>query len=298
MKLAFFGLLAVTAAYAQRPAPAITFEAASVKVPPPRVLTGPTKMGCSGGPGTADPGRFACTNGMLSELVRRAFDLQSSQMVPGNMAGLMTGFSIAVGQTYQHGFDIEARIRAGATPDEFRAMLQNLLIDRFKLAYHFEKKDSDAYDLLIAKNGPKLKETEPQPASPSAQSRPAAGCLAVQGPSGSVAGVHGMGSTLCVAGTAAPMSEVAKCLGGMVGHTVTDATGLKGLYDVSLIITNDALEAPSGDGPLSSNGRSIGGGGTNIFSAIQDQLGLRLEKKKGSLDLFLIDHIEKTPAEN
>ena len=180
-------------------------------------------------------------------------------------------------------------------------MLQNLLIDRFKLAYHFEKKDSDAYDLLIAKNGPKLKETEPQPASPSAPSRPAAGsggCRASQGPSGTVSPVHGMGATTCVAGTAAPMSEVAKRLGVMVGHPVTDATGLKGLYDISLTITNDSFEAQSGEGPLSSNGRSIGGGGTNIFTAIQEQLGLRLEKKKGSIDLFVIDHIEKVPAAN
>jgi len=232
-----------------------------------------------------------------------AFDLKPYQLVESNLAGISLGFTIQIGQTYQYGFDIEAKIPAGTTHEQFGAMLQNLLIDRFKLAYHFEKRGSDAYDLLIAKNGPKLKETEPQPdpataeggpASGSAASPPRVGANGCPIPSrlrGTVSVLMGIGSGICAGGAAAPISELAKFLAGVVGHPVDDATGLKGLYDISLGFTRLGAEDVLPDG-------NVIGGGADIFTAIQQQLGLKLEKKKGSVDLFSIDHMEKVPTEN
>jgi uncharacterized protein (TIGR03435 family) len=240
---------------------------------------------------------------MPMELVRLAFDLKPYQMVESNLAGISSGFTVQVGQTYQHGFDIEAKIPAGTTHEQFRTMLQNLLIDRFKLAYHFEKKGSDAYDLLIAKNGPKLKETEPQPGPATAEAGPgsgpaasppkvgANGCPIPSRQRGTVSMLMGIGSSMCAGGTAAPISELARFLSSVVGHPVDDATGLKNLYDISLGFTRLGPEDVLPD-------RNVIGGGADIFAAIQQQLGLRLEKKKGSIDLFLIDHIEKVPTQN
>jgi uncharacterized protein (TIGR03435 family) len=68
-------------------------------------------------------------------------------------------------------YDIEAKVPAGATQEQFRGMLQRLLAERFKLAYHFEKKPAQVYDLSIAKNGAKLRESPPQSAE---QPQPAA----------------------------------------------------------------------------------------------------------------------------
>jgi uncharacterized protein (TIGR03435 family) len=305
MKPALFVLLAVAAANAQKPDPSITFEVASVKMPPPRVLAGPTRMGCTGGPGTADPGRFSCANAAMPELLRLAFDLQSYQMT--KLAGVFESHSTRVGETYQFGFDIEARVPRGASREAFRTMLQNLLIDRFKLAYHFERKESDAYDLLIAKNGPKLKEAAPQLASSTDQattrsSSPARraygpnGCPADSGgQTGTVSLLVSFGAGTCAGGKGAPIGELAKYLGREVGHPVTDATGLTGVYDISLGFTRDLLgatEAPDMPGlPAISS--------ASLLVALQEQLGLRLEKtNKGSIDLFVIDHIEKVPTDN
>ena len=74
---------------------------------------------------------------MMTDLLRRAFDLKSYQMLESNLLGLSFGFSIQRGATYQDGFDIAAKIPAGATQEQFQAMLRNLLIDRFKVGYHY-----------------------------------------------------------------------------------------------------------------------------------------------------------------
>jgi uncharacterized protein (TIGR03435 family) len=99
------------------------------------------------------------------------------------------------------------------------------------------------------------------------------------------------------------MQEIATMLTGQVGRPVTDSTGLTGKYDYTLTFASEtmgggggaALVAASDSGPLLD---PDGDNGPTIFSAIQEQLGLKLEQKKGTVDMFVIDHVEKMPTEN
>ena len=113
------------------------FEAASVK------SVAPSRFGFSfsadvgnGGPGTADPGLFRCANCTLAALISKAFQLKDYQF-PGRA-------SLA-----SNSFDVAARVPAGATPEEFLVMLQNLLEERFALSHHFEQQTMRGYHLTI-----------------------------------------------------------------------------------------------------------------------------------------------------
>jgi uncharacterized protein (TIGR03435 family) len=246
----------------------------------------------------------------VDTLLRQAFDLKTYQM-PVNQSGSgMYSFSAGVA-SLPAGIDITAKVPAGATREQFRTMLQNLLIERFKLTYHWEKKDGDVYDLVVAKNGPKMKESPPDSAPSSDDAAPAPraspgrpelgpnGCPILGARHGAVSPMVMIGSRVCAAGAAAPIGELINFLSNFVGLAVTDSTGLKGNYDISLAFARDALEAgPEGNSTgMTPSGIEFGSGAT-IFAALQDQLGLRLEKKKGSIDLFVIDHVEKVPTED
>src|SRR4249920_463203 len=122
MKIAVIVTAVLVAAYGQ-PSGGRTkseFDVASIHVNPPRVGFHFASDSSSGGPGSADPGMFRCSNCTLATLIGKAFELQNYQF-PGRM-------SLAEGT-----FDITAKIPPGATRDEFLAMLQNLLKDRFGL---------------------------------------------------------------------------------------------------------------------------------------------------------------------
>jgi len=141
MRIAAGIVLALSAA-AQKP----QFEVASIKLSPPAPATGRVRTGSSGGPGTKDPGLFTCERCSALGLMRQAFDIQDYQISgPDWMQSTR--------------FNISAKIADGATRAEFRLMLRNLLVDRLKLEFHREKKETQAYELVVAKNGPKLKES-------------------------------------------------------------------------------------------------------------------------------------------
>jgi uncharacterized protein (TIGR03435 family) len=82
------------------------------------------------------------------------------------------------------------------------------------------------------------------------------------------------------------MEEFAEFLTGQMASPVTDATGLKGKYEISLYWTTEPLKAADGDA------------GPTLMRALQEQLGLRLEAKKGPVDFLVVDHIEKLPTDN
>lgn len=135
----------------------LEFQAASVKlsehaepvrgVSPRGLPTSYFYSGCSGGPGSTDPVRFTCTNINLRHLIEDAWSLRSYQL---------TGPDTLDSATY----DIEAKVAAGTTEDQFKSMLQKLLIDRFHLAVHHEKRE-EAYVLSIGKGGHKLQVPPP-----------------------------------------------------------------------------------------------------------------------------------------
>jgi uncharacterized protein (TIGR03435 family) len=101
----------------------------------------------------------------------------------------------------------------------------------------------------------------------------------------------GVGQRVCVAATDTPMGELVGVLKFWSGRPVTDSTGLKSRYDFNLNFSGAATRG------LAISASEIDPGPT-LFSAIQDQLGLRLDKRKDTIDFFVIEHVEKMPTGN
>lgn len=265
-----------------------TFEVASIKAPP-QPGQGPIVIGCRGGPGTDDPGRWTCENTSLSMLVRSAFDIRIFQL-----QGISSGDD---GR-----FNISAKIPEGATKEQFRQMQQNLMMERFGLKSHREKKEMQGYELVLAKNGPKFKEVVPEsPQDPAAESSLAqSSARLTSGKEGSIpAGwVLETGTPTGKRGQwlLATMENIATFISNQIYKPVIDSTGLKGQYEISLEWTPDTASRPLS--PESAVSATSEPSGPSIFTALQEQLGLKLQPKKVTIDILVIDHIEKTPSEN
>src|SRR5580658_2019605 len=127
-----------------------TFDAASVKPAAPPDGRGGRRVGMTGGPGTDTPGRINFENIGLGAVIGKAYDVKYYQIA-------------GPGWFESERFNIIATVPPGATQEQFRLMLQNLLADRFKLALHKETREMQIYSLGVAKNGPKLKQATPNP---------------------------------------------------------------------------------------------------------------------------------------
>jgi uncharacterized protein (TIGR03435 family) len=238
-----------------------------------------------GGPGTSDPGRIRYSIS-LRYLVMAAYRVGSSQLsAPAWLDG--------------KAFDIDAKLPAGATQAQLREMLRNLLTERFRLAIHRERRAMPAYTLIVAKNGPKLKQTaekssdetrddfDPLPPAPPNQLEldnegypivpPGEGSWLVALRSG-----HARTHQL-----SASMQGLAALLEQQLGRPVRDETGLQGRYEFTLswMTGVPAADAPADVGP-------------DLLAAIQQQLGLKLEVSKAPVEVLVIDHLEKDPIEN
>jgi uncharacterized protein (TIGR03435 family) len=166
---------------------------------------------------------------------------------------------------------VAAKAPPGATDEERRRMMQSLLAERFKLVVHRVAKEMPVYALVVAKNGSRLQLAKTDETN-FRGSRGLYDCQAV------------------------PVSMLAGQLGRTLGRPVTDETGLKGQYDFKLEWTPTPDEPPPGPEPLA---RSVPDQtGPSIFTALQEQLGLKLESRKGQVDVLVIDSVEKVPTEN
>ena len=267
------------------------FEVASIKVNPPQTGFHFAADAVSGGPGTADPGMFRCSRCSLATLILKAFNLQPYQF-PGRAS--------LADSTYE----VQARVPAGATLEEFSAMLQNLLVDRFGLAWRFQEKTMKGYRLVVAKNGPKLTESavaEPHRDGP-AESHHHSGPV-----------VFGSSASYRAAGQTA--ADLARVLSDQIGLPVADETGLPGKYDISLRWSGATAAAShagnhadgawsGGAGHLGHDGDPSGPAaadpsGPTLFDALQQQLGLKLvPAEQAPARLFIIDHVAPRPTEN
>ena len=274
---------------AQADAP--TFDVVSVK-PNTQGAGGPTFVDVQPG------GRFIATNIPLAFLIGQAYRVQQFQITgaPAWMAS--------------ERFDIEARASGelatrpdpnpAAPPGRLQLMLRAMLADRFKLKTHIEPRESQAYDLVLAradkKLGPKLVPSEVDCAAEQAAARAAGGPAPAFPPAGAPmrCGMRMMPGN--ISGGAIPLTQLALQLSNITGKTVTDRTGLAGNFDVNLSFLPDRLPPrPAGtpdDQPIVLNGVAIDPNGPNIFTAVQEQLGLRLEAVKGSIDMLVIDNLE------
>jgi len=180
-------------------------------------------------------------------------------------------------------FDVEARV-SPADVDEYKKltveqrqqMMQTLLAGRFALRAHRETKEQPVYLLVVGKNGSKLAEAKPGEDESMKRSRDQ------------------------LKGTGVVMSQVVSVLTQTAGRTVIDKTGLAGRYDFSMHWMPDEEGVPMqkvADSAQPANEALPESSEPSIFTAVQEQLGLRLEPGKGPVECLVIDHIEQ-PSEN
>jgi uncharacterized protein (TIGR03435 family) len=287
--LAFLAIIDATATFTsaqERTELRPVFEVASIKPSPPqsgRMIT----FGCRGGPGTESPKRWICERANLWGLVMSAFDLRSNFQLQGLSPGYMAWFTII------------ANIPEGATKEQFRQMQQSLAIERFGLKYHYEQKEIQGYELVVAKSGPKFSESKSESPKDSPK-EPRIGKdgfpVIPPGTSGvvmSVSRAHGqwIGTT---------MNRIADYVSGEIGSIVVDGTGLAGKYDISLDWTPEpkGMVVPSLVGAESNMPSAPEPSDPTLLKALQEQLGLNLQPKKVPMKILVIDHAEKTPTEN
>jgi uncharacterized protein (TIGR03435 family) len=263
----------------QAPLPPLEFEVASVKIN----TSGDTQTRLNIPPGA---GRVDVVNMPLRGLIQAAYT------VPANQLDAVPAW---VNNTR---IDIVAKADPSASVQQLRAMLQPLLVERFKLAFHHEQRERDVYGLVVAKPGtlgPNLKpgvdcaaradlprNTLPTPAA----GQPQECGIIPAGPGRIVA------KGLRLNGFVALLSLATGALGA---RQVIDQTGLTGGYDIALTYTPEALSATAlaqrqGGAPALAAG--VDPNGPNLFQALQDQLGLKLESRKIPLDIMVIDRIE------
>jgi uncharacterized protein (TIGR03435 family) len=255
------------------------FDVASIKLSPPSTGRG-MSVGCDGGPGTKDPGMISCENVTLNMLVASAYNISYDQIVaPDWMA--------------QQKFEIAAKVPPGATKAKIEEMWQRLLADRFKMVVHRESRIVAKYDLQLAKDGPKFKEAaedppptnEGQPEAPRAHSTK----LDQNGfPELARPGMIGVEGRISLYDPKMTMERLAKTCTGQLGKPVTDTTGLTGQYEIRLFWVSDSGPTPAAPDAA----------GPTLVRALQDQLGLRLEAKKGPVEFLIVDHTERLPTEN
>jgi uncharacterized protein (TIGR03435 family) len=215
----------------------------------------------SWGMGLHDNTLFTATNVPLKSIIAFAYDVKED---------LISGLS---GPVSSISFDITAKVLppdVGPPPKltdtQLQAMIIPLLADRFHLKAHLEPKVLPVYDLIVAHGGPKLK------LDPSEQT-------------GSGWNIDGSDTMKILSGKSDSISDLADMLSGLAGRRVIDKTGLTGHADITLKWSDDVAAEAGGPNVIS------------IFTAIEEQLGLKLQPSKGPVDTLVIDHAEM-PSEN
>jgi uncharacterized protein (TIGR03435 family) len=242
------------------------FEVASIKPSQP----GQTRYGIRPAPGGE---RYLASNVTLKLLITVAYRIKADQ-VAGGPAWMDADR-----------YDMNAKAERPSSVDELHLMLQELLADRFKLRFHRESRELPIYALTVDKEGPKLKAHEAQSAGdpwiePTVD--------------------QNAGERLKTTWHAkfAPMDFFAWRLSLFMDRPVVNQTKLDGGYDFDLSFTQELPQPPQGTpaGAVFLGGPGDGSNST-IAESIRQQLGLKLEREKGPVDIIVIDHAEK-PVEN
>lgn len=283
--------LAIACAHAQK----LEFDVASVKLAAAGnrpVITqdagGTFRLGApsvAGGPGTSTPERYSNRFGSLRDLLVRAFGLVERD---AQVAG--------PGWIDSEHYDVAVTMPPTTTEAQFREMLQNLVIKRFKLTLHHESKNLPVYELTVGKDGHKLTpstDARAESGSPDFKNKDKDGFVVTKpgysgmvmstgpGPSGQVTQNWVYGQTT--------LETFAGMLKNAVGRRVLDKTGLEGKYDFRVYYEPERRGAAPAipDHPV-----------LTVFDALEQQLGLRLVEAKAAVDVVVVDAGDKTPTEN
>jgi uncharacterized protein (TIGR03435 family) len=266
MRLSMAGLLFIFCS--QAPA---QFEVAAI-----RLNTG-------GGPGrgnigAAPGGRVIVTNVPVRLMIRFAYNIQDFQ-ISGGPSWMNTD-----------NYDVNAKAPGNVPFQQVRPLVQSLLEDRFKLVVHHETKEMPVYELVPAKGG--LKVTMSKEGScvvPDPKNLPKPG-----DPLPHFCGNTGIRPNLIEA-YGVPMGRFVAALSNVLGRTVIDKSGVTGNVDINLEFAPDEINPSGAAGPGAT--AASDSSKPSIFSAIQEQLGMKLESAKAPGDMLVIDHLER-PSEN
>jgi len=283
-------------AQAPQDAPAPAFEVASIK---------PNTSGDGRVMMQMQPGRYMATNVTLRLLIRNAYQLQDFQITGGPSWLASDHFDVIA--KMPDGFQPPAGPPApGSGPGPVQLMIRALLAERFKLVVRNETKEASIYALILARSdgklGPALKKSDVDCAAVIAAAR-GRGRGPAQGPPPGPGermpcGIRIGPGNMSVGGST--LAQFANSLGMFAGRIVQDRTGLTGSWDIDLTWTPDQMtQRPpgAGDGPPQINGVAVDPNGPSLFTAVQEQLGLKLDSQKGQVEMLVIDRAEK-PVED
>jgi len=288
-------VLSCTAGTALAQAPANpSFEVASIK---------PNRSGTNQRQFNVEPnGRFTAINVPLYDLIRIAY----AEPGPDGLLGPLPPNRLSVAKTWAGGaaalqsdkFDVIATTDAGSSQEQVFLMLRALLAERFKLVVHRDTQDLPIYALVMARKdgrlGPRLRPSsvdcsavpsDGPTSSPSADAFVAEPCKGLRNVPGKATG------------RAVTIPTLARLMSGWVDdhRPVEDRTGLTGNFDLDLDWTPDRpVPAPPAGAPALP---ATGSNGAGLFTALQEQLGLKVESTKNSIDMLVVDHAER-PTEN
>jgi len=273
----------VVTALAQTPERVPTFEVASVK----RNTSGDSRAPMRTQPG----GRFVATNVLLKFLIAAAFGMPDP---PSLIDARILGGPEWIGSE-RYDINAKANIEFRPSPDgparELLLMIRSLLEERFKLKAHRETRELPIYELVLARADRRLGPEMRKPAAdcdaaiaagipPPRQPGEPPPCGLMGGPARTIAG-------------GATMAQLAANLSVRLERLVVDKTGLTGRFAFNLAWTPDRMptaEPPAGVLPVDPNGPSL-------FTALQEQLGLKLEPARGPVDVLVIDRVEHPAAD-
>lgn len=255
-----FCLAASVATLAAQQAPQLAFDVVSIRQ---------NNSGTTGGSGRPRAGGYTFTNIPVRSLISLAYNNLPFDRILGGPAWIVSDR-----------YDINGSGKENATMAETAVMVRSLLRDRFQLVAHMDRRELPVYFLVVARAdgrlGPGLRRSAVDCSDPEARKK----ALAAASDSRIVCGIT-FETGVYTAGGAA-VSTVLGTLTAASGRAVLDRTGLTGAYDIELKWT--PLPDPTSDN-------------VSIFTAVQEQLGLRLESGTAPLDVLVIDRIER-PSEN
>jgi uncharacterized protein (TIGR03435 family) len=250
-----------------------SFEAATVK---PSAPSNNGRFTMNGGPGTSDPGFLRYTNVPLKRALMVAYDVKPWQIIGPDWLNTLR-------------IDISARVQEGTTKEQTLGMLRALLEERFRMTARREPREMSYFALAADKNGARLnaatsvtddnviatvKRNEGKDGFP----------VLTPGAPGLVVETRNASSR--VSAFRAHLPQLADFLASQLGRPVLDQTGIEGVFDFELYYASQ--NAPPGEASPY----------PEIFQALREQLGLRLDARKGPIEMFVIERIEKVPTEN
>ena len=245
------------------------------------------------------PGNVTMVNIPVRQVIRQAYGLQEFQIVGG--PDWISSDRVDIDGR----FDASTPVPGMTPPQRMQAMLRSLLADRFKLVARMESREMPIYALVFARGdgqlGPRMTPGPPECAAPAGGPPP--GARRGGGPGLDGRGAPGAAPCSSRGGfgqyqsTGAPLAMFVNMLSQMTGRTVVDRTGLAGSYAIDLRWSPTPDQLPPGPPPPGVQPPPIDPSGPSLFTALEEQLGLKLESQRGPVDVLVIEHVEP-PTDN